>query len=96
MYNVTKTTFDYFPAEKAGMKGRKCFFFRRIFQWGDCAINVKVKMIYDGKDNDIISQYVVFTKVNDEQIKLYGRTREAVVNTINICKGRDVLKEYLL
>ena len=60
-----------------------------------CAIDVKVKMIYDGKDNDIISQYVAFTKVYDEQVKLYGRTREAVTNTINICKDRDVLKEYL-
>ena len=28
-------------------------------------------------------------------MKLYGRTREAVANTINICKDRDVLKEYL-
>ena len=52
-------------------------------------------MIYDGKGNDIISQYVAFTKVYDEQVKLYGRTREAVTNTIHICKDRDVLKEYL-
>ena len=65
--------------------------------WGGekCAIDVKVKMIYDGKNNDIISQYVTFTKVYDEQVKLYGRTREAVTNTIHICKGRDILKEYL-
>lgn len=52
-------------------------------------------MIYDGKDNDIISQYVAFTKVYDERVRLYGRTREAVINTINICKDRNVLKEYL-
>ena len=31
----------------------------------------------------------------DEQVKLFGRTREAVTNTINICKDRDILKEYL-
>ncbi len=66
-----------------------------FFSGEECAIDVKVKMIYDGKDNDIISQYVAFTKVYDEQVKLYGRTREAVTNTINICKDRDVLKEYL-
>ncbi len=66
-----------------------------FFSGEECAIDVKVKMIYDGKDNDIISQYVAFTKVYDEQVKLYGRTRKAVTNTINICKNRDVLKEYL-
>ncbi len=72
------------------------FPFQKNFGGGEeCAIDVKVKMIYDGKDNDIISQYVAFTKVYDEQVKLYGRTREAVTNTINICKDRDVLKEYL-
>ena len=72
------------------------FPFQKNFGAGEkCSIDVKVKMIYDGKDNDIISQYVAFTKVYDEQVKLYGRTREAVTNTINICKDRDVLKEYL-
>ena len=43
-----------------------------FFNGEDCAIDVKVKMIYDGKSNDIISQYVAFTKVYDEQVKLYG------------------------
>ena len=66
-----------------------------FFNGEECAIDVKVKMIYDGKDNDIISQYVTFTKVYDEQVKIYGRTREAITNTIKICKDRDVLKEYL-
>ena len=66
-----------------------------FFSGEECAIDVKVKMTYDGKDNDIISQYVAFTKVYDEQVKLYGRTRKAVTNTINICKNRDILKEYL-
>ncbi len=42
-----------------------------------------------------LPKYVTFTKVYDEQVKLYGRTREAVTNTIHICKDRDVLKEYL-
>ncbi len=52
-------------------------------------------MLYgEGKD-DIISQYVDFTKVYNEQVKLHGKTREAVLETIRICKDRNVLKEYL-
>lgn len=52
-------------------------------------------MIYDGKNGDIIEQYVSFTKVFDEQVKKYGLTVEAVREAIRICKDRDVLKEYL-
>ncbi len=41
------------------------------------------------------SKDIVFCRVFDEQIRLYGRTEKAVTETIRICKGRDVLKEYL-
>lgn len=59
------------------------------------AIEVTVKMIYDGKKGDIINQYVSFTKVLNEQIALHGRTKTAVRETIRICKDSNVLKEYL-
>ncbi|GFI45628.1 hypothetical protein IMSAGC019_00940 [Lachnospiraceae bacterium] len=52
-------------------------------------------MIYDGKEGDIINQYVIFTKVCNEQMKKYGRTRKAVMEAICICKDRNVLREYL-
>ena len=58
-------------------------------------LDLKVKMIYDGKEGDIINQYVVFTKVCNEQVALYGRTRKAIKETIRICKDKNVLKEYL-
>lgn len=62
-------------------------------------LDVKVKVLYgdlEGEDKqDIISQYVYFTKVYHEQVKLRGRTREAVLETIRICKDQNVLKEYL-
>ena len=61
----------------------------------DLALDVKVKMIYGDNEDDIIGQYVLFTKVYDEQRKLYGRTRKAIEETIRICKERNVLKEYL-
>jgi len=59
------------------------------------SLDVKVNMIYGDTSDDIISQYVLFTKVYDEQRKLYGRTRQAIEETIYICKEKDVLKEYL-
>jgi len=58
-------------------------------------VNVKAKIIYDGQQGDIINQYIVFCRVFDEQIKLHGRTKKAVDETIRICKNRDVLKDYL-
>lgn len=66
-----------------------------FFDGEDCCIDVKVKMIYDGKEGDIINQYVVFTKVCTEQITIYGRNRKAILEAIRICKDKNVLKEYL-
>ncbi len=66
-----------------------------FFEGNKDFLEVNVKVLYgEGKD-DIISQYVDFTKVYNEQIKLHGKTREAVLETIRICKDRNVLKEYL-
>ena len=60
-----------------------------------CFVDVKVRMLYDGKEGDILNQYVTFTKIYNEQVKEYGRTKEAVLETICICKNRKILKEYL-
>ena len=66
-----------------------------FFEGNKELLEVNVKVLYgEGKD-DIISQYVDFTKVYNEQVKLHGKTREAVLETIRICKDRNVLKEYL-
>lgn len=74
---------------------------KKFFDGKECAVDVKVKMIYDGTvseetgEGDIINQYVIFTKVCNEQVKLYDRTKKAILETIRICKDRNVLKEYL-
>lgn len=70
-------------------------FSEEFFDGKDICLDVKVKMIYDGKEGDIINQYVKFTKVCNEQVSLYGRTRKAIKETIRICKNKNVLKEYL-
>ena len=63
-----------------------------VFFW---VSRIQVKVIYNGEDGDIINQYVIFTKVFNEQVKQLGRTRKAVLETIRICKDRNVLREYL-
>ena len=55
-----------------------------------CAAEGKVKMIYDGEKGDIISQYVTFTRIYNEQMKKYGRTRRAVLETIQICRDENI------
>lgn len=66
-----------------------------FFGGEDVCIDVKVKMIYDGEKGDIINQYVVFTRVCNEQVKIHGRTRMAIREAVRICKDRNVLREYL-
>ena len=39
---------------------------------------------------------IIFTRVFDRQVRLYGRTRKAVEETLRICKDQDVLKAYLV
>ena len=59
------------------------------------SIDAEVKVLYQENENDIIGQYIIFTKVYNEQRKLHGATKKAILETIRICKDRNVLKEYL-
>ena len=45
--------------------------------------------------DDIIGQYIIFCHVFDAQTKKCGRTREAAMETLRICRDRNVLKDYL-
>ena len=69
---------------------------KEFFEGKESCIDVKVKMIYDGEDGDIINQYVIFTKVCNEQMALYGKSQKAILEAIRICKDRNVLREYLI
>ena len=66
-----------------------------FFDEAEIAVDAKIKVLYQENAEDIIGQYIIFCKVYQEQRKCYGNTREAVTETIRICKDRNVLKEYL-
>lgn len=69
---------------------------KEFFDGADIAVDVRVKVICENDTDNIINQYIVFCKVYNEQMNLYGRTRKTVMETIRICKDKNVLKEYLL
>ena len=60
-----------------------------------CAINAEVKVLNDDRDETIIGEYIAFSRVYDEQLKEFGRTPDAITETIRICKDKDILKEFL-
>ena len=82
-----------------GSKGRKpdtVSLSKEFFNGADIDIEIKAKVIYEsGKDN-IINEYIVFCEVFNEQVKKHGMTKQAVTETIRICKNRNILKEYLI
>ncbi len=66
-----------------------------FFNGEDTAIDVEVKVLYEENTKDIIGQYIIFSKVYNEQRRLHGNTLQAITETIRICQSRNVLKEYL-
>jgi hypothetical protein len=68
---------------------------KEFFEGKKAGLDIEAKVIYESDDDSIINQYIKFTKVYDEQRRIYGRKREAVLETIRICKDRNLLKEYL-
>lgn len=66
-----------------------------FFDNAPCALDARVKVLCDGQSGDIISQYVRFCKVINEQFRILGRTKEAVMKAIKICQEENVLERYL-
>ena len=62
---------------------------------GPSSIDLEVKIIYYEGEKDIISQYILFTRIYDEQKKIFDNERLAVKETIQICKNEDVLSSYI-
>ena len=81
-----------------GNKGRKSdtiSLSQEFFDGADIDIEIKAKVIYESDKDNIINEYIVFCKVFNKQIKEHGMTKQAVTETIRICKDRNILKQYL-
>ncbi len=81
-----------------GNKGRKpdiISLSKEFFDGADIDIEIKARVIYESDKDNIINEYIVFCKAFNEQVKAYGMTKQAVTETIRICKDRNILKQYL-
>ena len=65
-----------------------------FFEDADCAIDLRAR-VFTAETEDIIGQYIIFCHIFDLQVRQYGRTEKAALETIRICRDRGVLKEYL-
>ena len=62
-----------------------------------CDLDATVHMIYYKTDKtDIINQYIMFCRVFNDQIKLYGYTENALKETLRICRDKKILLQYII
>ncbi|MBR2175589.1 MAG: Rpn family recombination-promoting nuclease/putative transposase [Clostridia bacterium] len=62
---------------------------------GDAPIDVRVKILRQSESNTIYGQYIGFSKVYDEQRKIYGNKLECIGETIRICLEKGYLTDFL-
>ena len=66
-----------------------------FFDGDNAFLDLKIKVIRQTDSTDILNQYILFSKIYNEQRRLHGRSKETILKTIGICKDRNILKEYL-
>ena len=69
---------------------------KEFFGYTNSDVDVKAKFLYENDTDSIISQYINFCKIYREQMKLYGKEKKTITETIRICESKDILKEYFL
>lgn len=58
-------------------------------------IDVEIKVITLKNATNVIKDYIKFTKILDKNNKKLGYTKESIIETIESCVKRKILKDYL-
>ena len=74
---------------------QKTISFKTEFFKNDCSVDVIVKVITLNNSSNVLKEYIMFTKVLDDNNKKLGYTKDSIVETINYCVNHNILKEYL-
>ena len=91
---IPKPEFYVVYVGERGDKPEEIRLSEEFFPGEEIDLDITVKMLY-GDTDDIIGEYVAFTKIYTEQYQKYGRTEKAIREAIRICKDKNVLREYL-
>ena len=62
---------------------------------GPGSVETEVKVLRNDGTGDIVDQYIQFCEIQVEQVKLHGRTDEALSNILRICLERGILAPFL-
>ena len=66
-----------------------------FFNNEEVSLNFDVKILHIGNTREIVLEYIMFCKILMEQKELTNDPKEAIKATIEICKDRDIMREYL-
>ena len=61
-----------------------------FFTGQDCPIDLKAR-VYSSETEDIIGQYIIFSRVFRDEIHKHGQKKEAAMEAIRICRDRGIL-----
>ena len=62
---------------------------------GEGSVNLEVKVLRGTGNGDIVDQYVRFCQIADAKREQYGRTSEAIEETLRECKAKGILVPFL-
>lgn len=66
-----------------------------LYGGGPGCVDVEVRVLRTGDSGNILDQYAQFCTISSQQVRLYGQTEQAAVETIRICQERNVLSAFL-
>lgn len=62
---------------------------------GEGNIEVEVKVLREHHSGNILDQYLGFCEISNEQVRLHGRTQQAINETIRLCIKQGILAPFL-
>lgn len=62
---------------------------------GHGSVELEVKVLVDDGSGEILDQYIEFSKIVDAQTRQYGRTQQALEETLKVCAEKEILMPFL-